>query len=155
VRVFKNRRELIITAGGPESFSYRLRVGENLNLPELNLKACWKSAPLPPFRMGEGVSADMELTSRDTDLVLRNAREGDHFFPLGAPGSKRLFRFLTDRKVSRVEKPRTLVLEHEDRIIWVIRHRISQHVRVTGANKAVWRLSLIPLDPARQSSIGE
>jgi tRNA(Ile)-lysidine synthase len=155
IRVFKNRRQLIITAGGQESFHYRLVTGQNLVFPELNLKAFWESAPLPPFRLGDDESADMELPLNSGELVLRNAQEGDHFFPLGAPGPKRLFRFLTDRKVSRLEKPRTLVLEHKDEIIWVIKHRISQQVRVTGMNKAVWRLSLIPLEPARESSRGE
>jgi tRNA(Ile)-lysidine synthase len=155
IRVFKNRRELIITAGDQESFYHRLIVGQNLDLPELNIRAFWESSPAPPLRLGDGYSADMELPPQCANLVLRNAREGDHFFPLGAPGTKRLFRFLTDRKVSRWKKSRTLVLEHQNEIIWVIEHRISQQVRVTGANKAVWRLSLLPLEPARDSSHGE
>lgn len=150
LQVLKDRRELIITAGDIIAVDYNLTPGHDRDLTLLNLKAVWDISPQPPYYSGEDHTADLELTPAAGQLALRNARKGDHFFPLGAPGEKRLFRFLTDRKVSRLDKRRTLVLEQNGRILWVVGHRISQTARIASGGGEPWRLRLVPM-----SSVGE
>ncbi|HDH57112.1 MAG TPA: hypothetical protein ENF16_00710 [Bacteroidetes bacterium] len=88
----------------------------------------------------------MNVGPGGTQLTLRYAEEGDRFRPLGSPGEKKLFRFLTDRKVSRFDKRSTPVLEREGEIIWVVGHRIAESVRVRNVTDQTWRLSLLQLE---------
>lgn len=142
IRMVKHRRELIITAGEAPSFKYRLVPGRNKRLANLEFRAIWEKIRSAPFESGEGWIADMDLGPDSVELILRPAQEGDRFYPLGAPGEKRLFRFLTDRGVSRLDKRRTWVLERDGEIIWVVGHRISQRVSVSELGEGVWRLKL-------------
>jgi tRNA(Ile)-lysidine synthase len=154
IRVLKHRRELIITCGSHQEVLYKLTPGSNQELPGLRMQAIWSACPSPPYHSGDTTSADLALGDFAGDLVLRNAQEGDHFFPLGAPGPKRLFRFLRDRNVPRWHKSRTLVLELNQEIIWVVKQRISQKVRVDGPENGNWRLCLRPMKSSGETKDG-
>jgi tRNA(Ile)-lysidine synthase len=63
-------------------------------------------------------------------LTLRYWQEGDKFMPLGMKGMKRVSDYLTDAKVPRNEKERTLVLTSREDIIWLVGHRIDERFKV-------------------------
>ena len=72
-----------------------------------------------------------------------NRRPGDRFSPLGLGGQKKLQDFFVDRKVARVERDRVpLVVDAEDRIVWVAGHCIDEAFRVTNPAQAVIILRL-------------
>ena len=76
-------------------------------------------------------------------LAVRNRRPGDRFRPFGLDGQKKLQDFLTDRKVARADRDRIpLVVDENDRILWVAGHEIDEAFRVTTASQAVLILSL-------------
>jgi tRNA(Ile)-lysidine synthase len=84
----------------------------------------------------------------DADLVagltVRFRRRGDRFRPLGLKGRKTLQDFFVDRKVPRAERDRTpLVVDPDDRIVWVAGHAVSEDFRVTGRTRAVVILKLM------------
>jgi tRNA(Ile)-lysidine synthase len=79
-------------------------------------------------------------------LVVRTRRPGDRFFPLGAPGSKKLADFLTDAKVDPRERERVAVLCDQLGPIWVIGHRIDDRVKLTELTRRVLHLNARPLD---------
>lgn len=71
-------------------------------------------------------------------LAVRSRRPGDRFRPLGAPGSRKLQDFLVDRKVPRAERDRLpLVVDGQDRIVWVAGQAVAEDFRVTAASQAV------------------
>jgi tRNA(Ile)-lysidine synthase len=83
----------------------------------------------------------------DADLVaglaVRFRRRGDRFRPLGLAGRKTLQDFFVDRKVPRAERDRTpLVVDGDDRVVWVGGHAISGDFRVTARTRAVVILKL-------------
>jgi tRNA(Ile)-lysidine synthase len=83
----------------------------------------------------------------DADLVagltVRFRRRGDRFRPLGLAGRKTLQDFFVDRKVPRAERDRTpLVVDGDDRVVWVAGHAISGDFRVTAHTRAVVILRL-------------
>jgi tRNA(Ile)-lysidine synthase len=83
----------------------------------------------------------------DADLVaglaVRFRRRGDRFRPLGLAGRKTLQDFFVDRKVPRAERDRTpLVVNGDDRLVWVGGHGISGDFRVTARTRAVVILKL-------------
>jgi tRNA(Ile)-lysidine synthase len=91
---------------------------------------------------GDGTTAvvDADLIA---GLTVRFRRRGDRFRPLGLEGRKTLQDFFVDRKVPRAERDRIpLVVDGDDRVVWVGGHAISGDFRVTAPTRAVVILKL-------------
>lgn len=82
-------------------------------------------------------SREADIATLDADavrfpLILRLAKEGDRFVPFGMKGSKLVSDYLTDIKVSLLDKQQQLVLEDADgRIVWLVGRRTSNVCRIT------------------------
>jgi tRNA(Ile)-lysidine synthase len=74
-------------------------------------------------------------------LELRSLRPGDRFQPLGAPGSKKVGDFLTDKKAEAFARGRIALLCDGRGIIAVLGFRIDERVRLDRETKQVLRLS--------------
>jgi tRNA(Ile)-lysidine synthase len=72
-------------------------------------------------------------------LAVRSRRPGDRFRPLGLGGArKKLQDFLVDRKVPRGERDGLpLVVDAEDRIVWVVGQSVGEDFRVTTPSRGV------------------
>lgn len=64
-------------------------------------------------------------------LTLRRPEPGDRFHPLGAPGSKKVFDFLSDQKIDRHERRQVPVLCIDDSILALPGLRIDHRFRIT------------------------
>ena len=66
-------------------------------------------------------------------LAVRSRKPGDRFSPRGLPGrTKKLQDFLVDRKVAREDRDLLpIVVDSEDRIVWVVGHPAAEDFRVT------------------------
>jgi len=84
--------------------------------------------------------AVMDLDHVSYPLVLRAYRHGDRFRPLGLGGSKKLKDFFIDAKIPRNERYSVPVLCSEERIIWVVGHRLDDRVKVTPNTGRLLRL---------------
>jgi len=87
----------------------------------------------------EYISADL----MEPFTEIRNKREGDLFTPLGAPGEMKLSDFLTNEKVSLIDKSNVMVLTNRIDILWVIGYRISEKCKVNKKTERIYRLKLI------------
>jgi tRNA(Ile)-lysidine synthase len=74
-------------------------------------------------------------------LTLRGPEAGDRFHPLGAPGSKKVFDFLSDKKIVRSEKKLIPVLCDDDAILALPGLRIDNRFRITDKTSRVIHLS--------------
>lgn len=79
-------------------------------------------------------------------LTLRGRRSGDRFFPLGAPGSKKLSDFLIDSKVSPIDRDRIAILCDQLGPIWIVGHRIDDRVKLTALSRRAVHVSATPLN---------
>jgi tRNA(Ile)-lysidine synthase len=81
--------------------------------------------------LGPGAAA-VQAGAIRLPLFVRNRRPGDRFRPLGAPGRRKLQDVLVDRKVPRSERDRVpLVVDADDRIVWVAGLAVAHDCRVT------------------------
>jgi tRNA(Ile)-lysidine synthase len=63
-------------------------------------------------------------------LKIRFPRQGDRFFPLGAPGSKKLQDFFINSKVPRAERAFVPLVVSGHDIAWIIGYRIAEPFKV-------------------------
>lgn len=92
-------------------------------------------------------SIDPQAAKLDFDLLkfplrLRYWREGDRFQPLGMKGKKKLSDFMIDAKIPLNLKKRVMVLLSENKIVWVVGHRIDERFKITPGTKKAYTLEI-------------
>jgi tRNA(Ile)-lysidine synthase len=122
------------------SFRFPLSIPGEVAVPGWALSAAWIQAPEevmpPPARGNTAVVAAAPLRG---PLAVRSRRPGDTFRPLGMRGrGRKLQDFLVDRKIAREDRDSLpLVVDQDDRIVWVVGHSVAEDFRVTGPEQGV------------------
>ncbi len=95
-----------------------------------------RDAPIPrhPFEV------DLDASDGPREVSVRFARPGDRFHPLGAPGSKRLCRFLAEVGIPREERPRVPLVFADGELVWVAGVRPCDGRRVRPSTRRRLRL---------------
>ncbi|MBU0994666.1 MAG: tRNA lysidine(34) synthetase TilS [Proteobacteria bacterium] len=75
-------------------------------------------------------------------LRIRNIKAGDRFSPLGMTGSQKLKKFFINHKISARDRKKGFILESDNRIIWVVGHRIDNAVRLSPNTQKVLKIEL-------------
>lgn len=76
-------------------------------------------------------------------LTLRTCKTGDRFVPFGMKGSKLVSDFLTDNKLSVIEKRHQLVLcDAAGNILWIVGRRPDNRFRIKDGTKDALRIEL-------------
>ena len=93
------------------------------------------------------VSNDADTAFLDADkilfpLILRKRKQSDYFYPLGMRKKKKISRFLSDRKLSLVDKEKVWLIEMDKKLIWVVGFRIDERFKVTEATKRILRIQV-------------
>lgn len=123
--------EIIVMEEGVESVSFNnilLQISryEGYRSPDDNTNHAW-----------------MDLDAVRFPLLLRPWKPGDYFYPLGMKKKKKIARFLTDLKLSLVEKENQWVIESDKKIIWVIGRRIDDRVKISPSSKSTMLIRLL------------
>ena len=77
----------------------------------------------------DGYEAYLDLEKLPKDLVVRTRRAGDRFYPLGAPGERKLSDVLTDKKIAK-EKRDIPLLAAGNEVYFACGLTISERVKV-------------------------
>lgn len=85
---------------------------------------------------GTPISANPDIATFDAALIkgpvtIRRWQEGDWFIPFGMKGRKLVSDYLTDRKVSALERQKQMVVTCKSDIIWILGQRSDNRYRVT------------------------
>ena len=76
-------------------------------------------------------SAQLDFDKIKFPLEVRNYKTGEKFVPLGMKGSKKVSNYLSDKKVSLIQKMNQLVIVDSDQnIIWLVSHQINENFKV-------------------------
>ena len=76
-------------------------------------------------------------------LIIRNLDNDDTFSPLGLSGTKKVNQYLTDQKVSSIDKDKTLVVCNEKDIVWLAGKQISNNYKLTKKSKLIAKLNFL------------
>jgi len=79
-------------------------------------------------------------------LVIRRRRPGDRFLPLGQPTDKKVGKFLTDARIPKESRDEVLVVEDQERIVWLCPVRISDRVKATNSTRLVLEITVRPTE---------
>ena len=85
---------------------------------------------------------ELDPKHMSTDLAIRFGAPGDRFFPLGAPGSRRLSRFLADAGVPKEERKRVPLIIAGSEIVWVAGIRPCEPRKISSHTTSRLRLTL-------------
>lgn len=83
-----------------------------------------------------------DLDKLEFPLILRKWKKGDYFMPLGMDNLKKLSDFFINSKVSIIDKENTWILESNNKIVWVIGHRIDDRFKITSNTKNIMQIKL-------------
>ncbi|HEY7788972.1 MAG TPA: tRNA lysidine(34) synthetase TilS [Vicinamibacterales bacterium] len=98
---------------------------------------------LPGALSGGGAAALIDREVVGDGLLVRSRQRGDRFRPAGLQGHQKLQDFLVNRKVARQNRDQVpLVVDAENRIIWVAGHRLAEEFRVTDQTAGMVILKL-------------
>lgn len=87
-------------------------------------------------------TACLDLSKIKFPITLRHPQKGDAFRPIGMKGNKKLSDFFIDNKLSLVDKKNVWLLESNNKIAWVVAHRIDDKFKVTPQTKQVLTLTV-------------
>jgi tRNA(Ile)-lysidine synthase len=130
------------SAGQPNSFRFPLSIPGEVMLGEQGWAISAERADRLDWPGGPGLARSahvaVALESSSLPLAIRSRRPGDRFRPLGFGHGRKLQDFLVDRKVPREARDSLpLVVDRDDRIVWVVGESVAEDFRVTEPSRAV------------------
>lgn len=136
--------------GGGSSFLFPLPVPGEVRLDKQGWAISAERAEAAGSRNGKaeeedgstahGWGATVEIAAEPLSLPLsiRSRRAGDRFRPGGFGHRRKLQDFLVDRKIPReTRQSLPLVVDGDDRIVWVVGLSVAEDFRVTGRSRGV------------------
>lgn len=78
----------------------------------------------------------------ESSFIVRSCEQGDRYFPLGAPGNKKLKKWFIDRKIPKLErKTYPVVINASGLIVWVPGFAPAESCKVKASTKEALRLT--------------
>jgi tRNA(Ile)-lysidine synthase len=90
--------------------------------------------------------AYFDMDNLSFPLILRNFRPGDRFTPLGLNGTQKVKKYFINQKVPRPDRTSCPLLLNEDKIIWIVGHRIDESSKVKASTRNVLKAELFLAD---------
>jgi tRNA(Ile)-lysidine synthase len=137
-RLLKNRNEIIISVLVEKKDEYYKAnsISGLRRVPGIFSVKSFRTDP------GYIIPSERETACLDFDkllfpVVVRKWESGDFFYPLGMKRKKKLSDYFIDRKFSRFDKEKTLILESNGNIVWIVGERIDDRFKVTNATEKI------------------
>lgn len=109
-------------------------------VPELGHELLLKLCPCPKEKVQRPDTLLLDAGRIHFPLVLRRHKSGESFHPLGAPGTKKISRFLTDQKIPAIDKANYPVLFSAHTVLAITGLRIDHEFRITDTSQECLRL---------------
>jgi tRNA(Ile)-lysidine synthase len=127
------------------------------NLPDgRQISSCWVDAPGDQDHPVDKDQVELDSRFLPEVLTIRLPQAGDRFKALGAPGQRKLSRFLADAGIAREQRSQIPLVLAGEEIVWVAGVRPSDRHRLRDATQRRLRLTLEPSNlPESPNSLGQ
>jgi len=143
IDVLKDRNRLIFTHRSNEAVEIPVKLGEDYII--LGMKLNLNILSSGEFKFSDNPSTECaDLDKINGELIVRNWKAGDKFYPLGMNKPMKLSDFFINRKVSRFDKTKIILLCDSEKIIWICGMRLDDRVKIDKSTKRVLRMCLSP-----------
>lgn len=99
-----------------------------------------------PVEMFDSHRVAFDRESLKMPLIVRRRRPGDLFRPLGAPGTRKLKKYMIDQKISVDQRDRAPVICDSDGILWVAGYQRSERGRLSVDTREYVMMELLKYD---------
>ncbi|HEY0262390.1 MAG TPA: tRNA lysidine(34) synthetase TilS, partial [Chitinophagales bacterium] len=90
----------------------------------------------------DGRFAYLDFGALEFPLTLRQWKIGDYFYPFGMKlKKKKVSKFFKELKLNIAEKEQVWILESNQKIVWVVGHRIDERYKIKPTTKRVLQLA--------------
>ncbi len=135
-KLLKNRDELLLTEIISEKFEDEILVSEK----GIDSPIILKIEPTKYIGETEKNLIYIDLEKLKFPLKLRKWEEGDSFQPFGMKGKKKLSKFFKDEKIPLNQKDKIWILLSDEKIIWILGHRMDDRFKVTENTKNITKI---------------
>lgn len=101
------------------------------------------SEDLPDVKNTDRYTAFFDYDKLSFPLLLRNAMAGDRFTPMGMSGTQKLKKYFIDHKIPNQSRANIPVLLSNEKIVWVVGHRIDDAFKVISTTRNVFKAELL------------
>jgi tRNA(Ile)-lysidine synthase len=111
------------------NFTHEIDRPREVLIPETGEKIVFKKIkelPEPSLFQNDNKLARVDFDKLIWPLMIRNSRPGDRFQPLGMKGSKKVARFLIDRKIPKDRRSQIPLVLSGGKIVWIAGMEIGQ-----------------------------
>lgn len=130
--------------------SREVTAGEQWGAVPLPLPGCarWGGTAVTAEYVGAFAAPDvrreayLDVRGVDAALSVRGFLPGDHFRPLGAPGTRKLKEVFSDLKVPAELRPRVPLVLAGERVLWVGGYALGEQGRIRPDTERVVRLAI-------------
>ena len=85
----------------------------------------------------------IDASNLNNTLIIRSVKKDDQFLPLGMSGSKKVNKFLKDKKISFYKRNQSLVVCNKEEIVWVAGYQLSDKYKIDQNSKKVAKLNFL------------
>jgi tRNA(Ile)-lysidine synthase len=145
IGILKDRNKIIIDKKR-KSIDFSFVEIQDSNLDKLKTHRI--NAIIVPYDKDFKIVKDSSFAYLDYDsikfpLIVRKWKDGDRFQPFGMKNFKKLSDFLKDEKFNLYQKNDVLLVESDDKIVWIVGIRADNRFRITENTKKVLILEKI------------
>lgn len=141
-RILKHRKWLIISALAEEKQNIYLLEEADSVLHFDNKIISIKKEKAPVNIDTKPSTAQLALKDIKFPLLLRKRKAGDYFYPLGMKKKKKISKYLSDLKLSALQKENIWLLESDKKIIWVLGYAIDDRFKIKSTSSDILTLDL-------------
>ena len=127
------------------TFNYTIEKPTSIFIKEINTHMAFSEMHyerMPDFhRSGQRV-AFVDKHRLRFPLTARNFKAGDRFRPMGMKGTQQVKKYFINKKVPIEERYRCPVLLSQEKIVWLVGHRIDESVKLTPSTRKVLKIEL-------------
>ena len=98
---------------------------------------------LPEFHTIGNNLAFFDRDRLQAPLVVRNARPGDRFSPLGLNGTQKVKKYFSDHKIYGPRRRLCPLLLSAGKIVWLVGHRIDNRAKVVSTTRRILKAELL------------